>query len=54
MSFQIGQVPQLRQTGHIATVCRALKNTNAPNRDYQKLGGNSGRRGYQEQGKKQG
>ena len=51
MSFQIGQVPQLRQTEHIATVCRALKNTNTPNRGYQKLGGNSGRRGYQGQEK---
>ena len=48
MSFYIAQVPLLRQT---ATACRALKNTNAPNRGYQRQGGNSVRRGYQGQGK---
>ena len=37
--------------GHMATVCRALKKINASNRGYQKQGGNSGRRGYQGQGK---
>ena len=49
--FKSAKCHNCGKQGHISTVCRALKNTNAPNHGYQKLGGNSCRRGYQGQGK---
>ena len=41
--FKSAKCHNCGKQGHTATVCRALKNTNAPNRGYQKQGGNSGR-----------
>ena len=51
MRFKSAKCHNYCKQGHLATVCRALKNTNAQNCGNQKLGGNSGRRGYQGQRK---